>query len=189
MCPKVITSSIDRSVKVWNLNNIFEQVHVIDRHELQIDSIRYRFMVAFHFNDSNSGFKLLSNPRSGRHCDSRMCWNLEHIDWKTVGQTCLQHARCHCNKCQDHNGRKVLHKTIPATFNRIKSLSFVHPNRYIIAAESGSIIIWEWPSRRVLFRDEQPSIKQIMFMENDSRFCAVSCLGTSPEGRVVLVVR
>lgn len=35
-----ITSSIDRSVKVWNINNIFEQVHVIDRHELQIDHIR-----------------------------------------------------------------------------------------------------------------------------------------------------
>lgn len=35
-----ITSSIDRSVKVWNINNIFEQVHVIDRHELQIDNIR-----------------------------------------------------------------------------------------------------------------------------------------------------
>lgn len=35
----VITSSIDRTVKVWNINNIFEQVHVIDRHELQIDSI------------------------------------------------------------------------------------------------------------------------------------------------------
>lgn len=34
-----VTSSIDRSVKVWNINNIFEQVHVIDRHELQIDSI------------------------------------------------------------------------------------------------------------------------------------------------------
>lgn len=37
----VVTSSIDRSVKVWNINNIFEKVHVIDRHELQIDSIRY----------------------------------------------------------------------------------------------------------------------------------------------------
>ena len=37
----VITSSIDRTVKVWNINNIFEQVHVIDRHELQVDSIRF----------------------------------------------------------------------------------------------------------------------------------------------------
>lgn len=36
---QVITSSIDRTVKVWNINNIFEQVHVIDRHEVQIDSI------------------------------------------------------------------------------------------------------------------------------------------------------
>lgn len=35
----LITSSIDRSVKVWNINNIFEKVHVIDRHELQIDNI------------------------------------------------------------------------------------------------------------------------------------------------------
>jgi NACHT domain- and WD repeat-containing protein len=34
-----VTSSIDRSVKVWNINNIFEQVHVIDRLELQIDGI------------------------------------------------------------------------------------------------------------------------------------------------------
>lgn len=36
----IVTSSIDRTVKVWNINNIFEQVHVIDRHELQVDSIR-----------------------------------------------------------------------------------------------------------------------------------------------------
>jgi WD40 repeat protein len=37
----IVTSSIDRTVKVWNINNIFEQVHVIDRHELQVDSIRF----------------------------------------------------------------------------------------------------------------------------------------------------
>lgn len=36
----IVTSSIDRTVKVWNINNIFEQVHVIDRHELQVDSIK-----------------------------------------------------------------------------------------------------------------------------------------------------
>lgn len=35
----MITSSIDRTVKVWNINYIFEQVHHIDRHELQIDSV------------------------------------------------------------------------------------------------------------------------------------------------------
>lgn len=36
----IVTSSIDRTAKVWNINNIFETVHVIDRHELQVDSIR-----------------------------------------------------------------------------------------------------------------------------------------------------
>ena len=35
----VVTSSIDRTVKVWNINYIFEQVHHIDRHELPIDSV------------------------------------------------------------------------------------------------------------------------------------------------------
>ena len=43
----VITSSIDRTVKVWNMNYIFEQVHHIDRHELPIDSasICTRFII------------------------------------------------------------------------------------------------------------------------------------------------
>ena len=35
----VVTSSIDRTVKVWNINYIFEKTHHIDRHELQIDSV------------------------------------------------------------------------------------------------------------------------------------------------------
>ena len=35
----IITSSMDRTIKVWNLNNIFEEVHHIDRMESQIDSV------------------------------------------------------------------------------------------------------------------------------------------------------
>ena len=35
----VITSSIDRSIKVWDLNYIFEEDHHIDKHELTIDNI------------------------------------------------------------------------------------------------------------------------------------------------------
>ena len=38
----VITSSIDRSIKVWDLNYIFEEDHHIDKHELTIESVRYR---------------------------------------------------------------------------------------------------------------------------------------------------
>ena len=35
----VITSSLDRSIKVWDLNYIFEEDHHIDKHELTIDNI------------------------------------------------------------------------------------------------------------------------------------------------------
>ena len=35
----VITSSIDRSIKVWDLNYIFEDDHHIDKHELTIESV------------------------------------------------------------------------------------------------------------------------------------------------------
>ena len=35
----VITSSMDRTVKVWNINYIFEPVHHIDRHESPIESV------------------------------------------------------------------------------------------------------------------------------------------------------
>jgi len=35
----IISSSIDRSIKVWNLDYIFEEDHHIDKHELTIDSI------------------------------------------------------------------------------------------------------------------------------------------------------
>ena len=36
----VITSSIDRSIKVWDLNYIFEEGHHIDKHDLTIESVR-----------------------------------------------------------------------------------------------------------------------------------------------------
>lgn len=62
-------------------------------------------------------------------------------------------------------------------------------NRHILAAESGSILIWEWPKRRVLFRAEQPSIKHIMFMEEDTKFLTASRLGSPNEGKAVTVVR
>ena len=35
----ILTSSIDRSIKVWNLDFIFEKEHHIDKHELTIDSL------------------------------------------------------------------------------------------------------------------------------------------------------
>ncbi|XP_013421183.1 NACHT and WD repeat domain-containing protein 2 [Lingula anatina] len=36
---KVISSSIDKTIKVWNFDNIYEDVHTIDRHEKPIESL------------------------------------------------------------------------------------------------------------------------------------------------------
>ena len=42
----VVTSSIDRSIKIWDLDHIFEKERHIDKHSLTIDSIRYiRYIV------------------------------------------------------------------------------------------------------------------------------------------------
>ena len=37
---EIITSSIDRCIKIWNLDYIFEKERHIDKHSLTIDSIR-----------------------------------------------------------------------------------------------------------------------------------------------------
>lgn len=145
----VITSSIDRSVKVWNLNNVFEQVHVIDRHELQIDSIS------------------LCQTTGVAVTVTRGCVGVWHILTGKLMDKLAYNAL----------GAIVTHALI------------TKDGRHILAAESGSIIIWEWPNRRAFFKVEQPSIKQIMLMDEDTRFLTASRLGPPNEGKAVVVVR
>nr|CAH0110233.1 unnamed protein product [Daphnia galeata] len=145
----VITSSIDRSVKVWNLNNVFEQVHVIDRHELQIDSIS------------------LCQTTGVAVTVTRGCVGVWHILTGKLMDKLAYNAL----------GAIVTHALI------------TKDGRHILAAESGSILIWEWPKRRVFFRSEQPSVKQIMLMEEDTKFLTASRLGPPNEGKAVVVVR
>lgn len=51
----VATSSLDRTVKVWNMKNIFEQVHAIDRMELPIESIAFGNEIAASVTRSSVG--------------------------------------------------------------------------------------------------------------------------------------
>ena len=37
----IVSSSFDKSIKVWNIRNVFERVHTIDRMESSIDSISF----------------------------------------------------------------------------------------------------------------------------------------------------
>jgi len=46
--------------------------------------------------------------------------------------------------------------------------------RYIVSAESGNILIWNRLTEQVLFKEEQPGVKQITLLDNGQRFMAIS---------------
>ncbi|XP_050546334.1 NACHT and WD repeat domain-containing protein 2 isoform X3 [Daktulosphaira vitifoliae] len=129
-----ITSSIDRSVKVWNINNIFEQVHVIDRHELQIDSI--------------------SLSQSSRLA-------------ATVTRGCVG--------IWDINTGKLEQQLADNLLGAIVTHALITPNgRYIICSESGNVIIWNRLLCQVIFKQQEPRIQQIMFLDEATKFLIVS---------------
>ncbi|GFG36815.1 hypothetical protein Cfor_08648 [Coptotermes formosanus] len=130
----VITSSIDRTVKVWNINNIFEQVHVIDRHELQIDSISLC---------QSAGLAITV---------TRGC----------VGVWDMLVGRLIARLADSPLGAIVTHAAITAD------------SKYIVSAESGNILIWNRLTEQVLFKEEQPGVKQITLLDNGQRFMAIS---------------
>ncbi|XP_060534320.1 NACHT and WD repeat domain-containing protein 2 [Cylas formicarius] len=130
----IVTSSIDRTVKVWNINNIFEQVHVIDRHELQVDSIS------------------LSDNLSLAVTVTRNCvgvWDL------TVG--------------------KLVAKLADSPLGAIVTHAIITPDgKYIISAETGNVLIWLRLTQRVIFKEEQPGVKQLSLMEGGGKILSIS---------------
>jgi hypothetical protein len=46
--------------------------------------------------------------------------------------------------------------------------------RYIVSAESGNILIWNRLTEQVLFKEEQPGVKQITLLDDGQRFMAIS---------------
>lgn len=130
----IVTSSIDRTVKVWNINNIFEQVHVIDRHELQVDSIS------------------LSDDLSLAVTATRNC----------VGVWDLRLGKLKARLADSPLGAIVTHALITAD------------GKYIISAESGNILIWHRLTQQVVFKDEQPGIRQLTLMEGGEKILSIS---------------
>ncbi|XP_033222269.1 NACHT and WD repeat domain-containing protein 2 [Belonocnema kinseyi] len=130
----VITSSIDRSVKVWNINNIFEQVHVIDRHELQIDSISL-----------------------AEHCNLAVT-----VTRGCVGVWDLQSGRLISKLADSPLGAIVTHASITPD------------GRHIISTESGNVLIWNRITEQVLFKEEQPGVRQLTLIEDASKFITIS---------------
>ncbi|XP_055384364.1 NACHT and WD repeat domain-containing protein 2 isoform X2 [Condylostylus longicornis] len=138
----VITSSIDRSVKVWNINNIFEKVHVIDRHELPIDNI------------SLSQLNLAA----------------------TVTRSCVG--------IWDIRSGRLLSKLADSPLGAIVTHAEITPDgKYVISSETGKFLIWNRVSEQVIFRDDQPGIQQITFLEDGYKVMTVSVpnINTKPE--------
>ncbi|XP_056633882.1 NACHT and WD repeat domain-containing protein 2 [Diorhabda sublineata] len=130
----IVTSSIDRTAKVWNINNIFETVHVIDRHELQVDSIS------------------LSDNLSLAVTATRNCvgvWDLR------IG--------------------KLTTKLADSPLGAIVTHAIITPDgKYIISAESGNILIWLRLTQQVIFKEEQPGIKQLTLMDHGTKILSIS---------------
>ncbi|KAK1124229.1 hypothetical protein K0M31_006604 [Melipona bicolor] len=49
-----------------------------------------------------------------------------------------------------------------------------HDGKYIVSTESGNVLIWNRITEQVLFKEEQQHVRQLMLVENSSKFIAVS---------------
>lgn len=47
--------------------------------------------------------------------------------------------------------------------------------KYIISSETGKFLIWNRISEQVLYRDDQPGIQQLKFLENGNKVMSISC--------------
>ncbi|KAH0810500.1 hypothetical protein GEV33_012289 [Tenebrio molitor] len=144
----IVTSSIDRTVKVWNINNIFEQVHVIDRHELQVDSIS--------LSDDLSLAVTVTRNSVG-------VWNLR------IG--------------------KLMSKLADSPLGAIVTHAIITPDgKYIISAESGNFLIWLRLTQQVIYKEEQPGIRQLTLMDEGTKVLSISKPSNPPGTDLVRTV-
>lgn len=140
-CNKVISSSIDKTIKVWNFDNILEDVHSIDRMEKPIETI-----------------DLASETHYGV-TTSRNCigvWNLGTGKLELSFET-----------------------------KSVVSLAVITKDgKYVAAAESGKLLIWEVSQEAASKSIPHKDIQQLILNEGDTRVIALSKEGVS-KGKVV----
>jgi hypothetical protein len=49
-----------------------------------------------------------------------------------------------------------------------------HAHRHIVSAESGNILIWSRLMERVLYKEEQPCVRQLTLLDGGQRLMAIS---------------
>lgn len=67
--------------------------------------------------------------------------------------------------------------------------------KYIVSSETGKLLIWNRVSEQVLFRDDQPGIQQVKFLEGSEKVLTISCANINRKtedgecGDLIAVVR
>ncbi|XP_069111532.1 NACHT and WD repeat domain-containing protein 2-like [Argopecten irradians] len=140
-CNKVISSSIDKTIKVWNFDNILEDVHSIDRMEKPIETI-----------------DLASETHYGV-TTSRNCvgvWNL---------------------------GTGKLELSLET--KSVVSLAVITKDgKYVAAAETGKLLIWEVSQESASKVIQHKDIQQLLLNEGDTRVITLAKEGFN-KGKVV----
>lgn len=71
---------------------------------------------------------------------------------------------------------RLLSKLADSHLGAIVTHAEITPDgKYIVSSETGKILIWNRVSEQVLFRDDQPGIQQIKFLDNGERVLSISC--------------
>lgn len=71
---------------------------------------------------------------------------------------------------------RLLSKLADSHLGAIVTHAEIHPNgKFIVSSETGKLLIWNRVSEQVLFRNDQPGIQQIKFLDGGEKVLAISC--------------
>lgn len=130
---KLISSSIDKTIKVWNFDNILEEVYSIDRLEKPIEHIHLARET--HFGVTTS-----------RNCVG--VWNL------ATGK--LEHS---------------------LETKSVVTLAVINKDaKFVAAAETGKLVIWEVTQETAGKSIQQKDIQQLLLNEDDTRVIAIGTI-------------
>ena len=149
----VITSSIDRSIKVWDLDYIFENEKHIDKHELTIDSlsISTKAQIAVVVTRSCIGKKRLKS--------------IKIFPFLSAGIWDFMTGKLKFRLANSALGAIITHAIVN------------EEGSHVVAAESGELLYWNLATREVVFKDKQEDIQQIFFYKNQTKCIVVSKKG------------
>ena len=149
-----VTSSMDRTIKVWDLTTMVEDVFPLTRHQNQI-------------------LDLLPCETLGVALTvTRSC----------LGVWDLKAGAHHSSFSRDNVGAKVWMEEIQVTESlsiplQISAAALSRNGRTLIVAESDYLYIWNFPHRAILSASSEPDVKQILFTSDEKRFLTASHKG------------